>query len=560
MLSNLLKIIALTLVLSSTTQAQQAAIAMPDRYSAAVAKAIMEKGGNAIDAAVAVGFVLAVTYPEAGNLGGGGFMLIHHQGDNQFLDFRETAPALAHRDLYLDEKGEVIPFKSLLSYQASGVPGSVMGFWQAHQRYGQLDWHQLLAPAIHLAQHGFEVHPKLAQTAQWYQQWTQDKTSEINFSRYFGDLEAGLVFKQPELAQTLERIAQQGVKDFYQGETAQLIVKQMQAHQGLISLEDLANYQAVWRQPVTGNWLGYEVVSAPPPSSGGIALIQLLTLKENLTHAFKGLTHNSAEYIHLLAEIMKPVYADRAEYLGDPDFYQVPTAALLNPAYLQARAQQINTKTISKTDSIQPGLVESEQTTHYSIKDAQGNAVSTTITLNMPFGNGVVIDGAGFLMNNEMDDFSAKPGVANLYGVVGGEANAIEPGKRMLSSMSPTLLIKQNQVSHVLGTPGGSTIITSVFQALVNQVEFNMTAQQAVDANRVHHQLWPQDQIGYHPALDPNTASALKAMGYNLEARSFFGDLQLISVSPEGKLSAASDKRGRGVSKVFIVPAQAGGS
>lgn len=545
----------LTLLSFSSLHAQPAAVAMPDSYSAEVAQSVLQAGGNAIDAAVAVGFVLAVTYPEAGNLGGGGFMLIHHQGENNFLDFRETAPAQAHRDLFLDEKGDVLPYQSLLSYQASGVPGSVMGYWQAHQRYGKLEWSRLVEPAIKLAEQGFEVHPKLAETARWYQGWTADKTDVINFSDYFGDLHPGKTFKQPELANSLRRIARQGYKDFYYGETARYLSQQMQQNQGLIQMEDLAAYQAIWRKPLVGEWQGRQIVSAPPPSSGGLALIQLLNIKQYLAHEFEGLAHNSPEYIHLLAEIMKRVYADRAAYLGDPDFYQVPVAALLDKDYLLQRAQQVNPTRISHSQGIQPGLKESEQTTHYSIIDSEGNAVSTTITLNMPFGNGVVIEGAGFLMNNQMDDFSAKPGVANLYGVIGGEANAIEANKRMLSSMSPTLVLKHNQVQQVIGTPGGSTIITSVFQALVNLIEFEMDAQQAIDVERIHHQLWPEDQIGFHPTLATDTLNQLESMGYTVDQRRFFGDLQLIHRQSDGKLSAASDHRGRGESRVFTIPA-----
>ena len=547
-----LLLISLNLFFQTSVLAnQRAAVAMPDNYSTEVAQSVIDAGGNAIDAAIAASFSLAVTYPEAGNLGGGGFMLIHHQGETQFLDFRETAPQAAHRDLYLDDKGEVIPYKSLLGYQASGVPGTVMGLWQAHQTYGSLAWSELIEPAIALAEKGFIVHPKLAETADWYQAWSQDKSDQLNFSDYFAGLQAGETFQQPELAATLRRIADEGAADFYQGETAELIAKQMAKHDGLITRDDLANYQARWREPVKGQWLGYDVYSAPPPSSGGIALIQLLSMKNELAHEFEGLFHNSAEYIHLLAEIMKRVYADRAEYLGDPDFVQVPIEQLLDPAYLAQRSAEIDPMAISPTPQIQPGLVESEQTTHFSILDHYGNAVSATITLNMPFGSGVVIEGAGFLMNDEMDDFSAKPGVPNVFGVVGGEANAIAPNKRMLSSMTPTILLQNDQVAKVVGTPGGSTIITSVFQSLVNYVEFSMSAQQAIDANRIHHQLWPEDQIGYHPNLQAASIQDLTNLGYQLESRRFFGDLQFITRSPIGELQAASDHRGRGVSRVW---------
>lgn len=554
-MTKLLRILIISLFGFSTLNAmaanQQAAVAMPDNYSADVAQAIIEQGGNAVDAAVAASFVLAVTYPEAGNLGGGGFMTLHFAGDNFFLDYRETAPALAHRDMYLDDQGDVIPFKSLLGYRASGVPGSVMGMWQAHQRFGELDWAKLLQPAIRLAEQGFVVHPKLAQTADWYQAWSSEKNPNLNFKAYFGSLESGKVFKQPELAQTLKRLAEYGAKDFYNGHIAKQIVQQMQQGGGLINLDDLANYQVKWRKPTLADWQEYQIVSAPPPSSGGIALTQLLLMKSQLEAEFAELEHNSPQYIHLLAEMMKPVYADRAEYLGDPDFVSVPIQDLMDLDYIQKRARQVNIERISPTPHIKPGLVESEQTTHFSIIDTQGNAISNTTTLNMPFGSGVVIEGAGFLMNDEMDDFSAKPGVPNVFGVVGNQANAIEPGKRMLSSMTPTLLLKDQAVFAVVGTPGGSTIITSVFQTLVNLVDHKMSAQQAVDSNRIHHQLWPEDEIGYHPQLAPNVIKALQEMGYRVKQRGFFGDVQLIVRHPSGRTEAAADQRGRGEARVW---------
>ena len=547
-------LLAISLAFTLSTQAwaqNQAGVAMPDRYSAQVAQNIIQQGGNAIDAAIAASFTLAVTYPEAGNLGGGGFMTIHYQGENFFLDYRETAPLNAHKDMYLDENGDVIPYRSLLGYQASGVPGTVMGMWQAHQRFGQLPWRKLLEPAIQLAENGFKVHPKLAETATWYQAWSAEKGHNLNFAAYFGGLQTDQTFKQPELAETLKRIAEGGAQEFYQGKTAELLVKQMQQADGLISREDLAAYQVKWRKPITATWQGFEVVSAPPPSSGGIALIQLLLMKAHLNYEFEGLYHNSAEYIHLLAEIKKRVYADRAEYLGDPDFFDVPVESLIDAAYIEKRAEQVDPIRISPTPDIKPGLAESEQTTHFSIIDVHGNAVSNTTTLNMPFGSGVVIEGAGFLMNDEMDDFSAKPGVPNIFGVIGHEANAIEPGKRMLSSMTPTILLKDGRVAAVVGTPGGSTIITSVFQTLINLIEHSMTPQQAVDANRVHHQLWPKDEIGYHTTLPASVIQALSDMGYQVKARQFFGDVQLLSRSAFGEVQAASDYRGRGESRVW---------
>lgn len=572
------------LLVSFGVAARPAAVAMPDVYSAQTAKAVLQQGGNAVDAAVAAGFVLAVTYPEAGNLGGGGFMTLYTRPGEKsavrtaalskqdaqppqayFLDYRETAPQAAHRDLYLDEEGDVIPYRSLVGYQASGVPGTVMGLWEAHRRFGSLPWPALLQPAIDYAEKGFEVSGQLAQTAQWYQRWVADKSSDpLNFQDYFGQLRAGKRLVQPELARTLKRLAAHGPEDFYQGETARLLVKQMQAQGGLITLDDLKRYAVRWREPVRGQWQGRTIVSAPPPSSGGVAIVQLLKMHAQLAPrltqvlaqkpeaGMSAQTRDAVVKSHLYAELSKRVYADRAHFLGDPDFVEVPVAALLEDAYLKTRSAPIRLDAISATEQIRHGPIESPETTHFSILDAQGNAVSNTYTLNMPFGSGVVIEGAGFLMNNEMDDFSTKPGVANLFGVIGGKANEIAAGKRMLSSMSPTIVLKDHEVELVVGTPGGSTIITSVFQTIVNVIEEGMPAQQAVDAPRVHHQLFPENQIAYNPTLPEPVQQALQNMGYRLKHNPYMGDVQLIVHSEQG-LSAASDRRGRGVSEVFEV-------
>jgi gamma-glutamyltranspeptidase/glutathione hydrolase len=549
---------------------QMAAVAMPDLYSAKVAKQILFAGGNAVDAAVAAGFVLAVTYPEAGNLGGGGFMTLYTptlQSDDtdtlavQFLDYREKAPKAAFRDLYLDQDKQVIPYRSLVGYQASGVPGTVMGFWQAHQRFGSLPWQQLLQPAIEYAEQGFRVSQAIEDRAKWFQGWIVDKTTmPLNFMDYFGSLKANTLFKQPELALTLERIAKQGASDFYQGKTAQLLVDEMQAHNGLITLDDLNRYQAKWREPVVGEWLGRQVVSAPPPSSGGVAIVQLLKLKQllapqlqvALAQAKKDGIPEQVVKTHFYAELEKRVYADRAHFLGDPDFIKVPIKTLISSDYLKQRSQSILLDDISDSEKVRHGKLESPETTHFSIMDGQGNAVSNTYTLNMPFGSGVVIPGAGFLMNDEMDDFSKKPGVANVFGVVGGKANEIAPEKRMLSSMSPTILLKDGQLEMVVGTPGGSTIITSVFQTIVNVVEEGMSAQQAVDATRVHHQLLPVNQIAYNPELPEDVKDGLQMMGYHLKKNNYMGDVQIIT-HINGQWQAASDKLGVGVSDVFEV-------
>ncbi|WP_060483023.1 gamma-glutamyltransferase [Pseudomonas sp. NBRC 111119] len=521
------------------------AVAAPDEYGAKVAADILKKGGNAVDAAVATAFTLAVTYPEAGNIGGGGFMTLFVDGKPYFLDYREVAPRAATRNMYLDDKGEVIENLSLVGARAAGVPGTVMGLWEAHHKFGKLPWSELLTPAIGYAKNGFKVAEKQYQYRNDAQGMFKTAT---NFNDYFGNMKVGELFKQPEMAQTLERIADKGVSEFYQGKTADLLVAQMQADKGLITKQDLQDYKAVWREPMAVSWRGNVVYTAPPPSSGGVALAQLLGIKEDRAADFKGVAHNSAQYIHLLAEIEKRVFADRADYLGDPAFTQVPVDKLVAKAYLAKRAAQVNPKAISDTAQVKPGL-EPHQTTHFSIVDKQGNAVSNTYTLNLDYGSGVVVKGAGFLLNDEMDDFSAKPGAANAFGVVGGDANAIAPGKRMLSSMSPSLMTRDGKVELVIGTPGGSRIFTSIFQVMNNLYDYNMPLEKAVAAQRVHHQLLPKDTIYYdsYAPLTGQVADDLKQMGYVLEDQGWeMGDIQAIRVNG-ATLETASDPRGRGV-------------
>ncbi|MBK5007005.1 gamma-glutamyltransferase [Pseudomonas sp. S60] len=521
------------------------AVAAPDEYGAKVAADILKKGGNAVDAAVATAFTLAVTYPEAGNIGGGGFMTLFVDGKPYFLDYREVAPRAATRNMYLDDKGEVIENLSLVGARAAGVPGTVMGLWEAHHKFGKLPWSELLTPAIGYAKNGFKVAEKQYQYRNDAQGMFKTAT---NFNDYFGNMKVGELFKQPEMAQTLERIADKGVSEFYQGKTADLLVAQMQADKGLITRQDLQDYKAVWREPMAVSWRGNVVYTAPPPSSGGVALAQLLGIKEDRAADFKGVAHNSAQYIHLLAEIEKRVFADRADYLGDPAFTQVPVDKLVAKAYLAKRAAQVNPKAISDTEQVKPGL-EPHQTTHFSIVDKQGNAVSNTYTLNLDYGSGVVVKGAGFLLNDEMDDFSAKPGAANAFGVVGGDANAIAPGKRMLSSMSPSLMTRDGKVELVIGTPGGSRIFTSIFQVMNNLYDYNMPLEKAVAAQRVHHQLLPKDTIYYdsYAPLTGQVADDLKQMGYVLEDQGWeMGDIQAIRVNG-ATLETASDPRGRGV-------------
>lgn len=524
------------------------AVASPDQYGAKVAAEILKKGGNAVDAAVATAFTLAVTYPEAGNIGGGGFMTLYVDGKPYFLDYREIAPKAATKTMYLNEKGEVIENLSLVGAKAAGVPGTVMGLWEAHKRFGKLKWSELLTPAIGYAQSGFRV-------ADQQYQYRQDAIAlfngKTNFGDYFGTMKPGETFKQPELAKTLERIADKGPDDFYKGETAKLLIAQMKADGGLITADDLVDYKAQWREPMRIDWQGNTLYTAPLPSSGGIALAQLIGIKEQRAADFKGVELNSAKYIHLLSEIEKRVFADRADYLGDPAFSKVPVQQLTDPKYIAKRAKEVNPDAISPTEKVRPGL-EPHQTTHFSIVDKDGNAVSNTYTLNWDFGSGVVVKGAGFLLNDEMDDFSSKPGVANAFGVVGSDANAIEPGKRMLSSMSPSIVTRDGHVSLVLGTPGGSRIFTSIFQVLNNVYDFHLPLEKAVAAQRVHHQLLPKDTI-YYDAYAPLTgkvADELKAMGYTLEDQGWnMGDIQAIRVNGKA-LETASDPRGRGVGLV----------
>ena len=526
------------------------AVAAPDIFGARAARTVLRQGGNAVDAAVAAGFALAVTYPEAGNLGGGGFMTLYVGGRPYFLDFRETAPRAARADMYLGADGNPVPSLSTVGNLSSGTPGTVMGLAQAHKRFGRLSWKQDLAPAIALARDGFVVPAGLAaqrdENAPTFARTT-------NFAAWAEGLTTGNRFRQPQLAATLQRIADAGPRGFYAGKTADLIVAQMARGpvRGLITRADLAAYRAKWRDPIVGTWDGMTVITAPPPSSGGVALLQMLGMKADAKALFAGQAVDSAQYVHLTAEIEKRVFADRAQYLGDPDFVSVPVASLVAPEYLARRARQIDPAKPSPTAAVTPGL-EKPQTTHYSIVDKWGNAVSTTYTLNGDFGSGVVVEGAGFLMNDEMDDFSAKPGAPNQFGVVGGIANAIAPGKRPLSSMTPTILIRDGRVVMVIGTPGGSRIFTAIFQVLVEAYDFHMPLKAAVDAPRYHQQLLPPDTIYWEPyaPFPPSLAAALKARGYTL-AEGFDTDMAAIEVNGH-QPALAPDPRARGVG--LLVP------
>jgi len=526
-----------------------AAVASPDLYGARAAREILQAGGNAVDAAVATAFALAVTYPEAGNIGGGGFMTLRIDGKSYFLDYRETAPAAARADMYLDGKGNVIAGLSEVGVLASGVPGTVRGLAEAHRRFGKLTWQQDLAPAIRFAREGFVV------DRQFYDLKDANQSpflTSTNFQRYFGHVEAGKAFRQPELARTLERIAKAGPDEFYTGRTARLLVAQMARGKprGIVTLADLAGYKPVWREPLVGTWGDFTVVTAPPPSSGGIALLQLLGMKRARADLFAGVPLNSDQYVHLVSEIEKRVFADRAEYLGDPDFVAVPAARLVDPGYLARRAAELDPVKPSALAAVNPGL-EKPQTTHFSIVDHDGNAVANTYTLNGWFGAGVVVEGAGFLLNDEMDDFSAKPGAPNMYGVVGSSANAIAPGRRPLSSMVPSILLRDGQVALVLGSPGGSRIFTSVFQVVADVYDYGLTLEEAQHSFRFHHQLLPVDTIYSEPYLPiPKPLRAqLEQRGYTIADQDWNGDVEAVRVEG-GWPIAGPDPRARGVGMV----------
>lgn len=546
--------ILLTLVIGSATaaiaspQLKASAIAAPDRYGADAAREILKKGGNAVDAAVATAFALAVTYPEAGNIGGGGFMTLYIKGKPYFLDYRERAPGRAGRDMYLDRSGNPVDRLSTNGNLAVATPGTVMGLWEAHRRFGRLPWATDMAPAIRLARSGFVVHPQ-----QLPDNESPPPRDATNFYEYLGGMRAGQVFRQPELAATLIRISKGGVGEFYRGKTARLLVAQMNRgpHKGLVTLDDLARYRAKWRQPLTGSWRGMTVVTAPPPSSGGIALLQMLTMKADAAPLFAEQALNSPKYIHLTAEIEKRVFADRAAYLGDPDFIKVPVSKLLEPSYLARRAAEISPEKPSPTAAVSAGL-EKPQTTHFSIIDKDGNAVSNTYTLNGDFGSAVFVKGAGFLLNNEMDDFSVKPGAPNMYGAVGGEANAIAPYKTPLSSMTPTILTRNGKVVMVIGTPGGTRIFTSVYQVLVNVYDYGLTLKAAQAAARYHHQLLPSQTIFTEPQTPTpvETKAALEKLGYTFENQGWSGDIEAIRID-NGMPDPEPDPRDRGVGLVI---------
>ncbi len=500
--------------------AENGMVSSQDRIASEVGRDILARGGNAVDAAVAVGFALAVTHPQAGNIGGGGFMMVSLAETQEVIaiDFREMAPAAATTNMYLDENGDVDFKKSQFSHLSSGVPGTVMGLLDALDAYGTMTRRQVIGPAKKLAERGFPVSYSLSTSLEEYR---EDLTADPSTVDYWfksdgSTYEAGEILKQRDLARTLDRIIRKGRDGFYAGKTAELIVAEMEAGGGLITYEDLQNYHSVIREPIKGSYKGYEVYSMPPPSSGGVHVVQMLNILGGYDLSADG--HNSAAYIHKLAETMRRAYADRSKFLGDPDFFEVPVSALTDQTYADHLRSTIDLGAASLSSAVHPAQslpFESPQTTHYATMDKDGNAVAVTYTLNFSYGSGFSVDGAGFMLNNEMDDFSSKPGVPNAYGLIGGEANQIEPGKRPLSSMTPSLVLKDGKAVLATGSIGGSRIITQTLQVILNFIEFDMNVMEAVSAPRIHHQ-WLPDEIVIEPGISPDTIKILQSMGHKI--------------------------------------------
>lgn len=529
----------------SPVRAKNGVVSSEQGLASQVGLDVLKRGGNAVDAAVAVGFALAVVLPHAGNIGGGGFMLIHDakSGKDIALDFRELAPALAHRDMFLDANGKIVPGSSTSTHLAVGVPGTVAGLDLALRKYGTMSLKELIAPSIKLAEQGFEVTPYLAQLLEASRnqlgRWASSRAIFFNGDR---PLRAGEKLVQKDLADSLRLIAKQGPKAFYEGAIAQKIVAEMKNHGGMITADDMKNYQALERTAVTGSYRGYQVVSMPPPSSGGVHVIQMLNMLEHFPLTKLGV--NSAQTIHDMTEVMKLAYADRAEYLGDPDFVKVPVAGLTSKIYAAELVKKIDPNRATPSTQIKPGKplpYESDQTTHYSVVDKFGNVVATTYTLNLLFGSGIVATGTGITLNNEMDDFSVKAGVPNAFGLIGGEANAVAAKKRPLSSMTPTMVLKDGKPFLVTGSPGGSRIITTTLQIILNVIDHQLNAAEATITPRIHHQ-WEPDMIRLERGFNADTLELLKQKGHQFSIGRSMGRTQTIKMTPEG-FEAFADPR-----------------
>ena len=535
---------ATTPVLGVTSQ--KAMVVSAREEASKIGSEIMQQGGNAFDAMVATEMALAVCYPNAGNLGGGGFMVYRtHKGEIGALDYREKAPLRAFKDMYLDQNNKYLQHKSKTGGLAVGVPGTIAGIFKAHQKFGSLPMQSILRPVILLAKNGFKITEK--QAKQFNDHSAVFKQVNQENSIFTKKFKVGDVFKNEALANTLQQISDNGRKAFYQGDIAKTLVAFLQKNKGIISLKDLENYQAIWREPIVFNYKDLRIISMSPPSSGGICMAQILKTTANYPIAVYG--HNTTKTIQVLVEAQRRAYADRSHYLGDPDFINIPVDSLLSDAYLKNRMDSFSFDGATPSHQIKHGNIqspESKETTHYSIVDSYGNAIAVTTTLNASFGSKLYSKKLGFFLNNEMDDFSAKPGTPNLFGLIGADANAIAPQKRMLSSMTPTLVEKDNKLWMSLGTPGGSTIITSVLQTILNVYEFNMSMQQAVDAPRFHHQWLPDVVKVEATSFDAKTIKNLENKGYVIDYKnpSSIGTVDAILVLPDGSFEAGADKRG----------------
>jgi gamma-glutamyltranspeptidase/glutathione hydrolase len=538
-------------------RARHGVVAATNEIASNVGVDIMKRGGNAVDAAIAVAFALAVTHPAAGNLGGGGFMMIRlKDGRTTAIDYREMAPAAATRNIYLDQNGNVIEGEggSIEGYRAAGVPGTVRGMELALKKYGsgKLTWTQLIEPARRLAANGFTVNYNLSRSLrgsrEYLSKYAETKRIYLNSGKFYNE---GDVFVQPDLAATFARLQQRGPNEFYSGQTAQLIAADMKRHQGLLTLDDLRGYVAKERQPLRGNYRGYEVISMPPPSSGGAVLIEMLNILEG--YDFKKMDWASSDRYHLMTEAMRRAFADRAEYMGDTDFAKVPIAGLIDKKYAAQLRTTINPERASSSEQVKAGKpagYESEETTHFTVVDTDGNAVANTYTLNNSYGSAVVAKGTGLIMNDEMDDFAAKPGTANLYGLIQGERNAVAPRKRPLSAMTPTFVLrKDGSLWFTVGSPGGPTIINTVLDVITNVIDYGMNIQQAIDAPRIHHQ-WLPDELVFEPyGLSGDTQNALIARGHKLAKPRYLGDAEGIMIEEKTgiRLGATDPRRSDGL-------------